>query len=104
VQQGLWEESAGLPRAGHSRSQPAPAAPPQGTAEPLSQDGGAGGGTGLGKGQRRPRQSRRKPRREQQQRQPEAGGGGGGAPGLEQGSSAALEILKWLEMYSSPES
>ncbi|KAK4827396.1 hypothetical protein QYF61_017801 [Mycteria americana] len=62
---------------GSSRSQPAPRAPPQDTAEPLSQAGGAWGKRGFRKGTRRQRQRRRKPRREQQQRDPEAGGGGG---------------------------
>ncbi|KAK4830272.1 hypothetical protein QYF61_009365 [Mycteria americana] len=40
---GLCEERPGLPRAGHSRFQPAPTDPPQGTAEPLSHDGSASG-------------------------------------------------------------
>ena len=41
LQGSLCEERLGLPHAGHSRFQPAPTNPPQGTAEPLSQDGSA---------------------------------------------------------------
>ena len=48
---GLCEEGAvqGLPRAVHSQFQPAPMDPPQGTAEPLSQDHDASGKTHLRK-------------------------------------------------------
>ncbi|KAK4823236.1 hypothetical protein QYF61_000096 [Mycteria americana] len=45
LQGGLCEERPGLPRAGHSRFQPAPADPPQGTAEPRSHGGAASGKT-----------------------------------------------------------
>ena len=49
VQGGLCEERPGLPSARHRWFQLAPTNPPQGTAEPLSQDGGASGKTYLRK-------------------------------------------------------
>jgi len=38
---GFYEERSGIPCAGHTQFQLAPVEPPQGTAEPLSQDGAA---------------------------------------------------------------
>jgi len=44
---GLSEERPGLARARHRWFQPAPMDPPQGTVEPLSQDGGTSGNKSL---------------------------------------------------------
>ena len=50
LQGGLCEERLGLPRAGHSWFQPAPADPPQGMAEPCSHDSSASGKASVRKG------------------------------------------------------
>ena len=45
----LCEEQPGLPRAGHSRFQPASTAPPQATAQPCNRYGGTWGESGWGR-------------------------------------------------------
>lgn len=50
----LCEERSGMPCAGHSPFQPGPINPPQGTNEPVSQDGGALGKAYVRKGQMLP--------------------------------------------------
>jgi len=48
----LCEERLGLLHSGHGQFPPAPTDPPQGTAEPLSQDGGNAGKIELRKGRK----------------------------------------------------
>lgn len=59
---GLCEERPELLYSGHSWYQPAPADPPQGTAESLSQDGASSGKMYFRKGERADRQKRRESR------------------------------------------
>ena len=91
------EERPGLPCARHSRFQPAPMDPPQGTAEPLSQDGGVSGKVCVRKGRKHCAAIEREVRKKCARNSPADSkvseeGGGGGAPGV--GAEIPLQTLE----------